>query len=71
MPAKEAIDRTRVLIADLNRRIETSGRTKDFKEQQDLVGDFVIIHTQDFDKDTSQLLENIEDFKAIIEEHTA
>jgi len=63
---KEAIQRTRVLIADLKRRIDTGNKTSSFRQQLDMTCDFVLIHTNNLMRESEKLVDDFENLEAIL-----
>jgi len=63
---KEAIQRTRVLIADLKRRIDTENKTSSFRQQLDMTCDFVLIHTNNLMRESEKLVDDFENLEAIL-----
>ena len=63
---KEAIQRTRVLIADLKRRIDTENQTSSFRQQLDMTCDFVLIHTNNLMRESEKLVDDFENLEAIL-----
>ena len=67
-PPKHAIEATRILIADLDRRIKIGSRELHFRQQENLVLDSVEDHCNSLLKSSQYLKESAECLYAVVSE---